>query len=247
MPANTVFALAPPSSPAKSTSAQAVPSGYGSTPCSFTISALRSGIINSTPRTPPTRAINEIVSKFGASVFPSFAHKNKAGSVKIAPAAKDSPAEPIVCTILLSKIESFFIITRITPIEITAAGIDAETVIPTRKPRYAFAAPKITASKTPMMIDVAVNSGVTFSAGIYGLNFLFSIIVLLLIIPHTDKYIPHYCNIFYPFCKGNINKRTPGNYFQEPSVKKDKVFKKFLFHRIDDCVISLFFHSKRRE
>ena len=185
IPANTVFALVPPSSPAKRTSAHAVPSGYGNTPCSLTIKALRSGIINSTPRTPPTKAISEIVSRFGASVFPSFAHKNKAGSVNIAPAARDSPAEPIVCTMLLSRIESFFIITRITPIEITAAGIDAETVIPTRRPRYAFAAPKIIASKTPMMIDVAVNSGVTLSAGTYGLNSLFSIIVLLLFIPRT--------------------------------------------------------------
>ena len=52
-----------------------------------------------------------------------------------------------------------------TPMEITAAGMDAETVIPTRRPRYAFAAPKTTASRIPRMTDVAVNSGVTLSAG----------------------------------------------------------------------------------
>ena len=76
--------------------------------------------------------------------------------------------------------------------EMTAAGIDAETVIPTRSPRYAFAAPNMTASKIPVIIDVTVNSGVTFSAGIYGLNslFLLSIIVLLLFISRTYKYLP---------------------------------------------------------
>jgi hypothetical protein len=57
-------------------------------------------------------------------------------------------------------------ITRITPIEITAAGIDADTVIPTLSPRYAFAAPKTTARMIPIKIDVNVNSEVIFSAGI---------------------------------------------------------------------------------
>ena len=71
----------------------------------------------------------------GLSILPSFAQRKSAGKVKIAPAAKDSPAEPIVCTILLSRIEFFLKITLITPIAITAAGIDAETVIPTLKPK----------------------------------------------------------------------------------------------------------------
>ena len=67
--------------------------------------------------------------------MPSFAHKNNTGSVKMAPAASDSPAEPIVCTILLSNMEFFLKMTLKTAIEITAAGIEAETVIPTLKPR----------------------------------------------------------------------------------------------------------------
>ena len=175
IPANTDFALAPPSSPAKRTSAQAVPSGYGSTPCSFTISAFLNGTMNNTPKIPPNNAINEMVIRLGASVTPSFDHKNNTGSVKIAPAASDSPAEPIVCTMLLSRIESFFIMTRITPMEITAAGIEADTVIPTRRPRYALAAPKIIAKRTPIITDVTVNSGVILSAGIYGLNSSFFI------------------------------------------------------------------------
>ena len=55
-PMNTVFASAPPRSPATRTSAQAVPSGYGRTPCSLTMSARRSGTIISTPRMPPAKA-----------------------------------------------------------------------------------------------------------------------------------------------------------------------------------------------
>ena len=47
---------------------------------------------------------------------------------------------------------------------------NADTVIPTRSPRYAFAAPKMTARSTPIMMDVIVNSGVMRSAGTYGLN-----------------------------------------------------------------------------
>ena len=62
--------------------------------------------------------------------------------------------------------------------EITAAGIDAEIVIPTRKPKYAFAAPKTTARIIPTMIDVTVISGRTLSAGINGLNSFFSLILL---------------------------------------------------------------------
>ena len=76
-------------------------------------------------------------------------------------------------------------ITRITPMEITAAGIDADTVIPTRNPRYAFAAPNTTARMIPITIDVTVNSGVTFSAGIYGLNSFSLFISSLLFISHN--------------------------------------------------------------
>ena len=53
-PVNTVFALEPPFSPTMRTSAQAVPSGYGSTPCCLTMKARRSGIIISTPSRPPS-------------------------------------------------------------------------------------------------------------------------------------------------------------------------------------------------
>ena len=88
-----------------------------------------------TPKIPPQRAINAIDTKDGALTPLPFsdAQIKIAGIVKIAPAANDSPAEPIVCTMLFSRMESFFKIIRITPIEITAAGIEADTVIPTLK------------------------------------------------------------------------------------------------------------------
>ena len=65
----------------------------------------------------------------------SCAHRYSAGNVKIAPAASDSPADPIVWTMLFSRIESRRSTYRSTPMEITAAGTDAEIVIPTRSPR----------------------------------------------------------------------------------------------------------------
>ena len=135
MPEKTVEAFAPPSSPARRTSAQAVPSGYSRVACSLTISALRRGTMNSTPRIPPHRAIRVISRMLGLLHRPSFAHRNSAGIVKMAPAARLSPAEPMVCTMLLSRMEFFLSRTRITPIEMTAAGMEAETVMPTRRPR----------------------------------------------------------------------------------------------------------------
>ena len=54
--------------------------------------------------------------------------------VKTTPPATDSPAEPIVCTMLFSRIvdpPSFFS----TEIASTAIGIDALTVSPARRPR----------------------------------------------------------------------------------------------------------------
>ena len=88
-----------------------------------------------TPRTPPNRAIRKIVRMLGKAIFPSSAHRNRAGMVKIAPAATDSPAEPMVCTMLFSRMESRRRITRMIPMEITAAGMDAEIVMPTISPR----------------------------------------------------------------------------------------------------------------
>ena len=95
---------------------------------------------------------------------------NSAGSVKIAPAARDSPAEPMVCTILFSNMESLRRILRMMPMEMTAAGMDAETVMPTFRPRYALAPPNTIARSAPMITAVTVNSGIILSAGTNGLN-----------------------------------------------------------------------------
>ncbi len=54
--------------------------------------------------------------------------------MKTTPAATDSPAEPIVWTMLFSRIVDFPIFLK-TAIASTAIGIDAETVSPARSAR----------------------------------------------------------------------------------------------------------------
>src|SRR5690606_3859679 len=84
----------------------------------------------------------------------------RAGSVKITPAASDSPADADVCTMLFSRMFESLKNRRIA-IEITAAGIDADTVSPANSPRYAFAPARITDSRMPRTIafDVSCGSG----------------------------------------------------------------------------------------
>ena len=57
-----------------------------------------------------------------------------AGIVKITPAARLSPAEAAVCTMLFSRMLDSRNSRRIA-IEITAAGMDADTVMPANIPR----------------------------------------------------------------------------------------------------------------
>ena len=52
-----------------------------------------------------------------------------AGMVTATPAAIDAPAEPIVCTMLFSRMVDLPMYLK-TPIASTAIGIDAETVRP---------------------------------------------------------------------------------------------------------------------
>ena len=153
----------PPFSPAISTSAHAVPSGYGRVSCSLTINALLSGIINKTPRTPPASARIKIWKYLKYAIPPG--RKSKAGIVKTTPAATDSPAEPMVCTILFSRIVAFpnFLKTEIAK---TAIGIEALTVIPTFNPRYTDEAPNMMPKMPPSIIALIVNSGIVSEAGI---------------------------------------------------------------------------------
>ena len=157
----------PPASPATCTSAHAVPSGYGSFPCSRLIRNARSGIMNSTPRSPPKSATIVISTSEIATVGSVRCQMKSAGIVKITPAASDSPAEPIVWTMFVSSTVPRPV-SRKTATAMTAAGIEALTVRPTRRPRYALAAPNRMATMIPKMIALGVNSATGLSLGTYG-------------------------------------------------------------------------------
>src|SRR5579864_2889537 len=129
-PQNTRPANDPPRSPATSTSAHAVPSGNARLPCSFTINCRRSGTMNSTPSHPPSNAIGKIRQNVNSDPNP---RKISAGKVNITPAASDSPAEPVVCTMLFSRIVDRPNARKML-IDNTAIGIDADTVNPARNP-----------------------------------------------------------------------------------------------------------------
>src|SRR4030095_14460586 len=90
-----------------------------------------------------------------------------AGTVKTTPPAIDSPADPIVWTMLFSRIgdpPSFFN----TEIASTAIGIDALTVSPARRPRYTVDAPNSRPKSDPRMMARAVNSAGDCEALVYG-------------------------------------------------------------------------------
>src|SRR2546423_7742691 len=89
--------------------------------------------------------------------------------VKTTPPATDSPAAPIVWTMLFSRMvepPSFFS----TEIARTAIGIDALTVRPARRPRYTVDAPNSRPNNDPMTTALSVNSAGDCEAGTYGLN-----------------------------------------------------------------------------
>src|SRR5207249_1535344 len=91
----------------------------------------------------------------------------------------DSPAEPVVCTMLFSRIvarrsrrTSGINGDRLTAenarnseIDSTAIGIDAETVIPTFSTRYIDDAEKMMPRIVPISTDENVNSGSFVSPG----------------------------------------------------------------------------------
>ncbi len=80
------------------------------------------------------------------------------------PAASDSPAEPVVWTILFSRIVGRPNGGRYTPnlrrmlMESTEMGIEAETVSPARKPTYTVTAPKSSPKSAPRITARMVNS-----------------------------------------------------------------------------------------
>ena len=84
-------------------------------------------MVNMVPNNPPRR---EIIRVGTHSISIHNPATSSAGIVKITPAAKDSPALAIVCTELFSKMLTSSKSNLRIIIDITAAGIDAETVIP---------------------------------------------------------------------------------------------------------------------
>src|SRR5437762_9580505 len=89
--------------------------------------------------------------------------------VNTTPPATDSPAEPMVWTMLFSMMvdppRRFS-----TEIARTAIGIDALTVRPARRPRYTVDAPNSRPNNDPMTTALSVNSAGDCEAGTYGLN-----------------------------------------------------------------------------
>ena len=90
--------------------------------------------MKSTPRSPPNAAITEIWTRSTTIVGSVRCQTKRAGRVKITPAATDSPADPMVCTMFASRIDPWRRARKMAT-AITAAGMDAETVNPTRRPR----------------------------------------------------------------------------------------------------------------
>src|SRR5579864_1408480 len=81
----------------------------------------------------------------------------RAGIVKITPAAADSPAEPVVCTMLFSRIVERPNARKML-MDKTAIGMEAETVRPARSPTYTETAPNRIPNSAPSTIARRLNS-----------------------------------------------------------------------------------------
>src|SRR4030095_12218973 len=89
--------------------------------------------------------------------------------VNTTPPATDSPADPMVWTMLFSRIVEPP--RRLsTEMASTAMGIEALTVRPARRPRYTVDAPKIRPNNAPRMMARIVNSATDMFAATYGWN-----------------------------------------------------------------------------
>ena len=125
----------------------------------------RNAMVNIVPRSPPSKAIDKVGNH---SISTHIPITSIAGTVKITPAANDSPALAIVWTALFSRILTSLNMLRKISIDMTAAGILAETVIPAYSPRYAFAAVIKIPRITPTTRTRNVSSFGSWSAGMYG-------------------------------------------------------------------------------
>jgi len=84
--------------------------------------------------------------------------------VKTTPPATDSPAEPIVWTMLFSRMVEPPSFLR-TEMASTAMGIEAATVSPARSPRYTVEAPNTRPKIAPSRTALTVNSAGDCVAG----------------------------------------------------------------------------------
>jgi hypothetical protein len=83
---------------------------------------------------------------------------SNAGTVKITPAASDSPADAIVCTTLFSRTVPRLRMPRRIAIDSTAEGIDVETVRPIFSARFELTIPKVSESSAPSTTARTVSS-----------------------------------------------------------------------------------------
>ena len=114
--------------PTLSTSAHATPSGYGSR--ESVTSARRSGMVYITPSTPPAAQMEKDTQNGKPVHHPTMISP---GSTKMI--AESVPAaDATVCTMLFSWIVASWNARRIA-MEITAAGIDVENVMPALRPK----------------------------------------------------------------------------------------------------------------
>ena len=120
----------------------------------------RKGTMNNTPSQPPSKASGKTRQKVNSAPNP---RKISAGMVNMTPAASDSPAEPVVCTILFSRMVERPKARRML-MESTDIGMEAETVSPARKPTYTVIAPNSKPNSAPRMTARTVNSFCVSSA-----------------------------------------------------------------------------------
>ena len=118
--------------PERRTAAQATPSGNGRSAAARATNTRRMGIISTTPSSPPARATRVVSSGSNRCQAPT---KTSAGMVKMMPAASDSPAEAAVCAWLASSSRPGPCRRRSSNMDSTAAGMEADTVMPTLRPR----------------------------------------------------------------------------------------------------------------
>ncbi len=134
------------------------------------MNARRSGIIIRMPSNPPST--ETVMTRIQCISKPS---SRSAGIVTPTPKAMDSPAEPVVWTMLFSRMVArrkpkLFEKARKSVIDKTAMGTEADTVMPTLSNRYNDEAPKMIPKTAPTSTAGQVNSGMTTLSGTYGLK-----------------------------------------------------------------------------